>query len=437
MLTRRSVLAGFGAGGVLAVSAKSYARILGANDRIQAAVIGLNGRGIAHMKAFTATPNTSVTHLADVDSIVLRKRADDLVKLGVPAPGLAADYRRLLDNPAIDVVTVATPDHWHAKIALDAMAAGKHVYLEKPCGIAPHEGEALVAGQKRFDRVLQMGNQQRSSLEVRQLVGLVREGLLGEIYAADTWYANNRGSIGVGVDGLAPAHLDWDLWQGPRPRRSYRSNLVHYNWHWFWHWGTGEICNNALHEVDIARWIMGLQFPERVSAKGERRFHQGDDWEMYDTVRLELSFAGGKTIRWDGHSCNAVKRYGRDRGTLIYGTKGTAIVDRNGYEIFDLAGKPLSAATAKGLSASTDTVGVGALDLLHVGNFIDCIRGRTAIQSSPISEGHISTLLCHLGNMSYRTGADLQCDPATGRPLSPQALAFWTPDYQPGWEVKL
>ena len=121
----------------------------------------------------------------------------------------------------------------------------------------------------------------------------------------------------MGVDGPPPPNLDWDLWQGPRPRRSYRSNLVHYNWHWFWHWGTGELCNNAVHEVDIARWLMGVEFPERVSARGERRFYKGDDWEMYDTLRLELTFGGGRMIRWDGHSCNAVSRYDRGRGTLI------------------------------------------------------------------------------------------------------------------------
>ena len=170
----------------------------------------------------------------------------------------------------IDAVIIATPDHWHAKAALDAMSAGKHVYLEKPCGIAPSEGEALIAAQKRSGLMLQVGNQQRSSVETRELVSFVREGLLGEVYAADTWYANNRKSIGVGIDGVPPPNLDWDLWQGPRPRRSYRSNVVHYNWHWFWHWGTGELCNNAVHEVDIARWLMGVELPERVSARGER-----------------------------------------------------------------------------------------------------------------------------------------------------------------------
>ena len=345
MLTRRSLLAGaiasVAAGGAMSFSARSYARIKGANDRLRVAVMGVNGRGMAHVSAFAAASNMQVTHLVDVDSKVLRTRGGEVAqKYG--ATKLERDYRRVLDSKSVDILSVATPDHWHAKAALDAMSAGKHVYLEKPCGIAPSEGEALIAAQKRSGLVLQVGNQQRSSVETRELVSLVREGLLGEIYAADTWYANNRKSIGVGVDGAPPPNLDWDLWQGPRPRRTYRSNVVHYNWHWFWHWGTGELCNNAVHEVDIARWLMGVEFPERVSARGERRFHQGDDWEMYDTMRLELTFAGGRMIRWDGHSCNAVSRYDRGRGTLIYGTKGSALVDRNGYEVFDLAGKSRS-----------------------------------------------------------------------------------------------
>ena len=418
----------------MAFSARSYAQIKGANDRLRVAVMGLNGRGMAHVSAFAAASNMQVTHLADVDSKVLSTRGGEVAKK-YGATKLERDYRRVLDSKSVDILSVATPDHWHAKAALDAMSAGKHVYLEKPCGIAPSEGEALIAAQKRSGLVLQVGNQQRSSVETRELVSLVREGLLGEIYAADTWYANNRKSIGVGVDGAPPPNLDWDLWQGPRPRRTYRSNVVHYNWHWFWHWGTGELCNNAVHEVDIARWLMGLELPERVSARGERRFHKGDDWEMYDTMRLELTYASGRVIRWDGHSCNAVARYDRGRGTLVYGTKGSALVDRNGYEVFDLAGKSIRKAVARATSSTTDTVGEGALDVLHVDNFAAVIRGNSSALASPIRESHVSTLLCHLGNIAYRTGTDLICDAATGRPASAAALAYWTPEYEQGWEI--
>jgi predicted dehydrogenase len=289
--------------------------------------------------------------------------------------------------------------------------------------------------QQRTGRQLQVGNQQRSSPETRALLELIQAGELGEVYEAQAWYGNARGSIGRGEIVAPPAHLDWDLWQGPRPRGPYRSNLVHYNWHWFWKYGTGEICNNAMHEVDIARWLMGLTWPESVSARGSRRFHRGDDWEMYDTMALDLNFADGRRIRWDGHSCNAVLRYGRGRGTLLLGTKGSVMVDRNGFELFDLAGKSIRTVTAPAKSETTGTVGEGVLDIYHAGNFVDVIKGRASALASPIAEGHISTTLCHLGNIAWRTGGSLTVDPLTGKPAGAEAMKLWSVDYEPGWEV--
>jgi predicted dehydrogenase len=435
MIDRRTLVKGAGAAVATAMSARSYAAIKGANDRLRVAVIGLNSRGTAHLKSFSKLTNVEITHLVDVDSQVLAKRAGEFTAEGRAVPKLERDYRRLLDRRNVDIVTIATPDHSHAKLAIDGMNAGRHVFVEKPIGIAPAEGEAMIAAQQRTGRVLQVGNQQRSSPETRQLLELIQAGELGEVYEAQAWYANARGSIGRGEIVPAPAHLDWELWQGPRPRGPYRSNLVHYNWHWFWKYGTGEICNNAMHEVDIARWLMGLTYPESVSARGTRRFHRGDDWEMYDTMALDLSFSGGRTIRWDGHSCNAVARFGRGRGVLLLGTKGSAVVDRNGYELFGLDGKSIRVVTAPAPSETTGTTGEGALDIHHAGNFIDVIRGRAPALASPIAEGHISTTLCHLGNIAWRTGGQLTVDPATGKPASAEAMKLWSVDYEPGWEV--
>jgi predicted dehydrogenase len=438
MIDRRKILAGIGATMGAATTARSYAAIIGANDRIRVAVVGVNSRGMAHVAAFSKTPNCAVTHIVDVDSDVLAKRAGSFAKRGLPAPGLERDYRRLLDAKAVDVVTIATPDHWHAKLAIDAMQAGHHVYVEKPIGMAPAEGEALIAATKRTGRLLQMGNQQRSSAETIALKQLIDAGELGEVYEAQTWYANSRKTIGRGQEIAPPATLDWDLWQGPRPRGRYRSNLVHYNWHWFWRYGTGEICNNALHEVDVARWLMGQRYPKTVAAKGARRFHRDDDWEMYDTLALDLVYPDGRKISWDGHSCNAVQRYGRGRGVLLLGTKGHALVDRNGFELFDLADKPVRKmlVAADGTSETTGTMGEGALDILHAGNFVDVIRGRSRALASPVTEGHISTTTCHLGNMAYRTNSTLTIDPVSGKPSSREAMKLWALDYQPGWEVK-
>lgn len=436
VLDRRTVVKGAGAALGLAMTARSYAQIKGANDRLRVAVVGVNSRGQAHMSAFAKLPNVAVTHLVDVDSQVLERRADEFALRGNLKVGTERDYRRLLDRKAVDIVAIATPDFSHAKIAIDAMNAGHHVYCEKPVGIAPAEGEVMIAVQRRTTRRLQVGNQQRSSRETRQLGDLIQAGELGDVYEAQTWYANNRNSIGRGRETAPPAHLDWDLWQGPRPRGPYRSNLVPYNWHWFWKYGTGETCNNAMHEVDVARWLMGLTYPETVTARGARNFHRGDDWEMYDTLALDLNYANGRTIRWDGQSCNAMPTHGRGRGVLLLGTKGSAIVDRNGFELYDLAGKKIREVKAAAESETTGTMGEGALDVYHAGNLVDVIRGRASALASPIEEGHISTTLCHLGNMAYRTGDALSIDPSTGKPSSPDAMKLWSVDYEPGWEVR-
>jgi len=435
-MDRRTVIKGAGATLAVAMSARSYARIKGANDRLRVAVIGVNGRGQAHMSAFSKLPNVDITHFCDVDSAVLAKRAGEFAAKGHAAPRTEGDYRRLLDSKAVDIVTVATPDHSHAKLAIDAMNAGHHVYCEKPIGIAPAEGEAMIAVQKRTGRTLQVGNQQRSSPETRQLLALIQAGELGDVYEAQTWYANNRGSIGKGHTAIPPASLDWDLWQGPRPRAAYRSNLVPYNWHWFWQYGTGELCNNAMHELDVARWLMGLTFPTRVEAQGAKQFHAGDDWEMYDSLALTLQYDQDRTIRWNGQSCNAMLTYGRGRGVLLLGTRGSAVVDRNGFELYDLAGKSIRQVMAAASSETTGTVGEGALDVYHAGNLVDVIRGRASALNSPIAEGHISTTLCHLGNMAYRTDSALDIDKATGKPASAEAMKLWSVAYEPGWEVK-
>ena len=435
-MDRRTMMKGAGATLGVAMSARSYARIRGANERLRVAVVGVNGRGQAHYGAFSKLPGVAVTHFVDCDAQVLAKRAGEWAAKGNPAVRTERDYRRLLDGKAVDIVSVATPDHWHAKLAIDAMDAGRDVYLEKPIGIAPAEGEALIAAQQRTGRVLQVGNQQRSSRETRQLGEMIRAGELGHVYEAQTWYANNRKSIGKGRETAPPAHLDWEMWQGPRPRGPYRSNLVPYNWHWFWKYGTGETCNNAMHELDVARWLMGLAYPDTVTARGARQFYRDDDWEMYDTLALDLIYPDNRTIRWNGNSCNGIARFGRGRGVLLLGTKGSAVVDRNGFELYDLAGKMTREVKAAAGSETTGTVGEGALDVYHTGNFVDVIRGREKALASPIREGHISTTLCHLGNIAWRTRAELTIDRATGKPAAREAMKLWSVDYQPGWEVK-
>jgi predicted dehydrogenase len=419
----------------MASSAASYARILGANDRINVAIMGVGGRGQILARDFAFSSGVVVTDLCDPDS---RRREEGnavLAESGAAAARTHADVRTMLESPDIDVLVNATPDHWHTPGAILGLQAGKHVYVEKPVSHNPAEGEMLVRAQEQYGGILQVGNQQRSSLESIEFIQRVRQGELGDIYKVYTWYANNRGSIGKGRAVPVPDWLDWDIWQGPAPRRPFRDNLVHYNWHWFWHWGTGETCNNAMHELDIARWVLDADYPDRVEARGGRYFHVDDDWEMYDTLEAVFHF-GDVAVTWEGHSCNAVKKFGRGRGTLVYGTKGSAIIGRNGYEMFDPDGQRVAENKAEKSSATIDTRGGGPLNRLHIDNFLGVIRGTVAAQHSPVAEGHKSTLLCHLANIAYRTGRPLACD-ATGRPLDQAAMALWSREYEDAWEPRV
>ncbi|MDA9919054.1 Gfo/Idh/MocA family oxidoreductase [Porticoccaceae bacterium] len=424
--------------GALAFSASSYARILGANDRINVGFMGTKSRGMGLLGSFAKMQGVNLTHNCDVDSRVLEETHNAIIRAGFEPPKSDKDIRRILEDPTLDALVIAAPDHWHATAGVMALEAGKHVYVEKPLSHNPHEGEIFIFAQNKYKQIVQMGNQQRSSVESIELMMLIEEGILGDIYRAETWYGNNRGSIGNGNSMPPPSWLDWDLWQGPAPRRPYKDIYVHYNWHWFWHWGTGEICNNAAHELDIARWAMDVDFPEKVSVTAGRNFYVKDDWEMYDTMEVRYDFPGNKTIEWVGNSCNKVNRFGRGRGTLLLGTNGHAIVDRAGYEIYSTDGVLLRERKAQYRSVNTtDLIGAGALTDAHVNNFLESIRGVAKQQHSPITDGHLSTLLCHLGNIAYRVGKDIYCDPSNGRVKGAEANRFWQRDFQDGWNLSM
>lgn len=441
MINRRDLIKAGGSAiaiGAMGFTARSYSRIAGANDRINVGVMGANSRGKGLLFDFLEVGNVDVTHVCDVDSRVLAMIGSEMNKRNQPKPTMGDDIRRQLEDKEMDVLVVAAPDHWHAPATVMALQAGKHVYVEKPCGHNPREGELLVAAQQKYNKVVQMGNQQRSSPQTIELIEAIGEGELGDVYYIYTWYANARPSIGRGKSMVAPDWLNWDLWQGPAPRAQYMDNFVHYNWHWFWHWGTGETCNNGAHELDIARWAMGVDYPERVTVNASRKFYRDDDWQMYDTMLAKFAYSNDRLIEWEGNSCNNVKKYGRGRGTLIYGTRGHAIVDREGYEIYDINGNLVRESKSQQQGNNTfDLVGEGVLNGLHISNFLSVVRGEPVAQNSPIVEGHKSTLMCHLANIAYRTGEPLQCDSTSGKPHSPAALALWGREYEKGWEINV
>ena len=415
-------------------AAKKFA----ANDKVTAAVIGTNGRGTTHIDCLTRLPGVEITHICDVDTRALAKGIKQTLKLQTNTPQGVADFRKILADPGIDVVTMATPDHWHTPMAILALAAGKHVYLEKPCSQNPHECELLLAAEKKFGRLIQMGAQRRSSAPMREIIPQIQNGLIGKVYFAKGWYANSRESIGHGKPAPVPAWLDYELWQGPAPRRPFLDNLVHYNWHWRWHYGTGEALNNGTHEMDVCRWALGVTTPTRVSSNGGRYAFQ-DDWETPDTQTIAWDFADGKSMSWEGRSCNSYPIEGKSRGALVYGTEGTAFLDGDDYIIYDKKHKVIkSAASAEAVDTTNTTSSTGlGMDTAHVGNFIESVRGTQTLHC-PISEGAASVQLLLLGNIAWRVGRELQIDPASGHILKDsEAMKLWRRKYESGWEPKV
>ena len=407
------------------------------SNKVIVAVMGVNSRGAYLAKSFSQLNNVEVAYLCDVEEKAIANGLEG-VKDAPRKPTVIKDIRELLNKKDFDALIIATPDHWHAPATLMAVAHGKHVYVEKPCGHNAYEGELVSQALHKYGRLIQMGNQRRSMPTLIEAVKQVSAGIIGNAYFAKSWYANNRKSIGIGKKIPPPPTLDFELWQGPAPRRPYQDNLVHYNWHWFWHWGTSETCNNATHEVDCCRWFLGVDYPTQVSSAGGRYAFK-DDWETPDTQVASFEFGNGKAITWEGRSCNNFPVEGAGRGFIIYGDKGTLVNDGNAdYKIFDEKNKLVKEVKSDVKADPTNPVSAsGNLDLYHFQNFADAIRGETTI-NSPVDEAHKSILLCHLANIAQRTGKTLKCDPKNGHIINDQdAMKLWRREYEKGWEPKL
>ncbi|MCL1822265.1 MAG: Gfo/Idh/MocA family oxidoreductase [Prolixibacteraceae bacterium] len=357
--------------------------------------------------------------------------------MGYKAKG-ETDIRKVLETKDTDAFAVATPDHWHAPAALMAMQAGKHVYIEKPCSYAPAEGEILIRAKDVYSRILQMGNQRRSWPNIRAAISALKEGVIGKVYFGKSWYSNNRGPIGIGKETAVPEWLDWDLWQGPSPRKAYKDNVVHYTWHWFWHWGTGEALNNGTHMIDVLRWGMDVDYPTMVSSVGGR-YCANDDWETPDTQVISIEFGDKCSMIWEGRSCNGRNVEGYPVGCEFYGEKGSLLIsDNDKYKIFDLNNKIIrEEKSALPVDPRNLMNPAESLDALHLNNFLNAIRKGDALNSD-IVDGHKSTLLMQLGNISQRVGHSLYIDKMNGHIRDDkEALKLWSRDYEPGWEMKI
>jgi len=387
---------------------------------------------------FAKQQDVEIIYVCDVDSRAEAKCSDSIEKLTGKRPKAMPDFRKALESKDLDVLVVATPDHWHAPAAILASKAGKNVYLEKPCSHNPHEGELLVAAAAKYKNVIQMGNQRRSFPNVIDGIAELKSGAIGRVYYAKTWYTNNRPSIGIGKEVAVPSWLDYELWQGPAPRKPFKDNIIHYNWHWFWNWGTGEALNNGTHFVDLARWGLEVDYPTRVCSSGGR-YRYKDDWEAPDTQIITMEFDNNTIMEWEGVSCNNRPIEGDGVGVIFCGENGSMKMNGgNSYSVYDLKGKLIKEVNNQSsINARDPKNPSGSLDSGHIRNFLDGIKLGTALNSDILS-GYKSTLLVQLGNISLRSGDALHLDPSNGHiKNNPVAEKLWSREYQPGWEPKI
>jgi predicted dehydrogenase len=430
-------------GSSMAVSAAALAlrgKVLGANDRVRVAICGVRGRGNDHLHGFAKVPGTEIAALCDVDESVLNQRLGDAEKLGMAKPKSYGDIRRLLEDKDIDAISIATPNHWHSLMAIWACQAGKDVYVEKPCSHNWFEGRQLVRAVKKYNRICQHGSQSRSNPAMLQAMQKLRDGTIGNVYMARALCYKWRASIGHTETEPVPAGVNYDLWTGPAPMKPFTRNRFHYNWHWIWDTGNGEVGNQAIHEIDIARWGLGVGFPVSVSAMGGH-FMFDDDQETPNTLNATFAFEDGQGNRkmMELEVRHWITNHEAEIGTGAYGSGGvpaaglTAAATKKPDEKPSLGPKDAKTNTIGNIFyGSNGYLAIDGYDAYktwltdqaepgpsgkasgdHWANFIDCVRSRRAEDiHSPIEEAHISTTLVHLANASYRLGRSLRFNPA-------------------------
>jgi predicted dehydrogenase len=404
-------------------SAGAFRASASPNDKLVIGIMGCNGRGMDHIAGHLSVPNVEIAYVCDVDSRAVEKGIRAAAKRQQRQLKGTNDFRRMLEDKSVDAISIAAPDHWHAPATILACAAGKHVYVEKPGSHNPRESELMVAAARKHHRIVQMGNQRRSWPWVNEAMERLHAGEIGNVFFARAWYTNRRGTIGRGKPAPVPGWLDYSLWQGPAPERPFRDNVLHYHWHWFWHWGTGELGNNGVHALDLARWGLSVDLPRRVTCGGNR-YHFRDDQETPDIYVAMFDF-GDKAIAWEGQSCDPHGFEGAGFGVNFYGDTGTLVLAGNDVRIFDLSDKLVREIKGRGD------------DVLHFANFADAIRAGKKLNSE-IEEGQKATMLCHLGNIAWRSGHTLDLDTSTRKISGDRALSqYWRREYRRGWEPRV
>jgi len=424
---------------VMGMPASSYRRIIGANDRINVAIAGLGRRlGGYYEPIGKKEANVNLLYLCDVMESQRTRALQNFSEHIDYKPKLENDIRKVIEDPKVDVLINATPDHWHTPGSIMALKAGKNVYVEKPCSHNMNENELLVQAAKKYDKVVQMGNQQRSSAHTVEIIREIHNGIIGKPYKAVAFYTNSRGEVPVQKKAPVPQGLDWELWQGPAPRRDYTEETWNYNWHWYgWEYGTAEAGNNGTHELDVARWALSVDFPLHVEVDAAKRHFANDGWEMYDTMEATFRFPGDKIIKWDGKSRNGYDTYGGNgRGTIIYGSEGSVFVNRENYTLYDRSGKIIKSSNSGSTEGGTALGGGGDTSTAHMINFFDTIRGKTTL-NAPIEDASISMAMVHYSNIASRIGKGFSIDDKTGSMFDRDAMKLWGRNYEPGWELKI
>lgn len=379
--------------GLAGVASASAKQADSANDRVGVAVIGVRNQGRLLANEFARSSGVEVRTLCDVDESQFAPAIREVVDAAQRTPGTVRDFRHILDDPAVQAVVIATPDHWHATMASLACQAGKDVYLESPPTHALDEGAGLAEIAQRTHRVVQVGLQQRSGAHFQSAVQFVKSGKLGTVRMAKAWIVHRRKSIGHRATGDAPVNVDYAAWLGPAPARAFQPNRFHFNWRWFWDYGGGELAHWGVHMLDVARWGLQVTTPQRVSAIGGK-YSFDDDQETPDALSVQYDF-GSKSILWEQRLWSSHGVEGRSSGVAFHGDNGTLVVDRGGWKVYDHG----------------DVVAADASDLLttHVSNFVDCVRNRQS-PTATLETGLASAALCHWGNAAYRAGHELKTD---------------------------
>ena len=406
----------------LTVAGKLAQASTAANRKVVVGVMwAQRGRSLAN--TFSKTKDVVVKYICDVDEQRANNGANFLNKSEGNKTIPIFDFQKILDDKEVDALVCAAPNHWHGPATILGCSAGKHVYVEKPCSHNPAEGEMMIAAARKNKRCVQMGTQRRSAPAHIEAIQKIRDGVIGRVYSARSFYSASRGPIGTGKPAEVPKNLNYDLWQGPAPRKPYIDNLVHYNWHWRWHWGNGELGNNGVHSLDLCRWGLGVEYPERVVSSGDR-YRFDDDQETPDTHVVAFEFGDIGQITWQALSCN---RH-HFPFAIFFGEKGTLEMTNAGYIIYDHRDKKIG--EGNGSQGQPE----------HIQNFVDAIRSDDPTSlNQEIESGHKSTLLCHLGNIAQRTGKTITCDPKNGHILdNPEAMEkYWKREYEKGWEPKV